>query len=83
MPEVLQPGCLLDKVYQKFYLVLDFPLMRRIYCETPAGKFPIQLFQWNKAIAVREKISAFTATVNSVFVLDLRLHINDKGVLNG
>lgn len=38
---------------------------------------------WNKVIAVREKISAFTATINSVFVLDLRILISHKGVLNG
>lgn len=83
MSKVLQSGCLFNEVYQKFYLIRDLSLMSRIYCETPAGKFPIQLFQRNKIIAIREKISAFTATVNSVFVFDLRVLISHKGVLNG
>lgn len=46
MSKVLQSGCLFNEVYQKFYLILDFPLMRCIYCKAPTGKFSIQLFQW-------------------------------------
>ena len=83
MSKVLQSGCLFNEVYQKFYLILDFPLMRSIYCKAPASKFSIQLFQWNKVIAIREKINAFAATVNSVFVFDLRVLISHKRVLSG
>ena len=33
MSKVLQSGCLFNEVYQKFYLILDFPLMRKLVAD--------------------------------------------------